>query len=104
MPIRIGSSVSSPKGKGKVTDGDTPMTDMAVIPYVDKDGKWSKVEPPIQVPKNFHTDNPIRLLEAGHNDNIQAQVANMERRVIYIFERRFNNLIREMDQAYTVIQ
>ena len=105
MPIRLGASASSSgKGKEKDADGDTPMTDMAVIPYVDKDGKWSKAGPPIQVPKNFLTENQIRLLEACHNDIIQAQAVNMERRVIYILERRFNTLIREMNQAYTVFK
>ena len=46
MPIRIGAS-SSGKVKEKDADGDTPMTDMAIIPYVDKDGKWAKAGPPI---------------------------------------------------------
>ena len=96
MPLRIGVS-SSGKGKEKDADGDTPMTDMAIILYVDKDGKWAKAGPPIQVPKNFLTDNQIRLLEACHNNIIQAQAANMERRVIYILERRFNTLIKEMN-------
>ena len=71
MPIKLGASASSSgKGKEKDANGDTPMTDMAVIPYVDKDGKWSKAGPPIQVPKNFLTENQIRLLEAYHNDII----------------------------------
>ena len=86
MPIRVGASASSSKGKEKDADGATPMTDMAVIPYVDKNSKWSKAGPPIQVPKNFLTENQIRLLEACHNNIIQAQAANMERRVIYILE------------------
>ena len=104
MPIRVGASASSSKGQEKDAEGDTPMTDMAVIPYVDKNGKWSNAGPPIQVPKNFLTENQIRLLEACHNDIIQVQAANMERGVIYILERRFNTLIREMNQAYTVFQ
>ena len=105
MPNKLGASASSSgKGKEKDADGDTPMTDMAVIPYVDKNGKWSKVGPPIQVPKNFLTENQIRLLEACHNDIIQPQAAIMERRVIYILEQQFNTLIREMNQAYTVFQ
>ena len=44
MPIRIGAS-SSGKEKEKDADGDTPMTNMAIIPYVDKDGKWAKAGP-----------------------------------------------------------
>ena len=54
--------------------------------------------------ENVLTDKQNTLLEACHNDNIQAQAANMEKRVIYILERQFNTLIREVNQAYTVFQ
>ena len=63
MPIRIGAS-SSGKANEKDADSDTHMTDLAIIPYVDKDSKWAKAGPPIQVPKDFLTDNQIRLLDA----------------------------------------
>ena len=46
MPIRLGASGSS-QGKRKDKDGDTPMIDMALIPFVAKDGKWKKSGPPI---------------------------------------------------------
>ena len=105
MRIKLEASASSSRnGKEQDADGDTPMTDMAIIPYMDKNGKWSKAGPTNQVPKNLHAENQIRLLEAWHNDIIQIQAANMERRVIYILERRFNILIREMNQAYLVFQ
>ena len=56
MPVILGASGSF-QGKRKDRDGDTPMINMALIPFVAKDGKWKKSRPPIPVPKNTLTRN-----------------------------------------------
>ena len=103
MPIRLGASVSS-QGKRKDKDGDTPMIDMALIPFVAKDGKWKKSGPPIQVPENSLTKNQVQLLERAHADIICAQQAGLPRPAVYQLECRFNALIKELNLAYDIMK
>ena len=103
MPIRLGASGSS-QGKKKDKDGDTPMIDMALIPFVAKDGKWKTSGPPIRVPENTLTKNQIQLLERAHADIIHAQQAGLPRHAVYQLKCRFNALIKELNTAYEVMK
>ena len=103
MPIKLGASGSS-QGKRKDKDRDTPMIDMALIPFVAKDGKWKKSGPPIRVPENTLTKNQIQLLERAHADIICAQQAGLPRQAVYQLECRFNALIKELNTAYDVMK
>ena len=103
MPIKLGASGSS-QGKMKDKDVDTPLIDMALIPFVAKDGKWKKSGPPIQVPENSLTKNQVQLLERAHADIICAQQAGLPQPTVYQLECRFNVLIKELNTAYDIMK
>lgn len=76
------------------------MVNIAIVPYISKNGKWMMSGSPIQVPKTYLTENQIRLLGDVHNDILNAQKANLSREIIHGLECRNNGLIKELNIAY----